>query len=56
MIDKIAMVAMLILYIVFLLIALFTYLIIRGVDICKTPEEQFDEDQEEMEYFSNKNK
>ena len=56
MIDTIAMIAMLILYIVFLLIALFTYLIIRGADVCKTPQERFDEEQEEMEYFSDKNK
>ena len=56
MIDTIAMIAMLILYIVFFLIALCTYLLIKGVDMCKTPQERFDEDQEEMEYVSSKNK
>lgn len=38
---------------IIILIALFTYLIILGVNLCKTDEEKAFEDQEQMEYLSN---
>lgn len=57
MLDKIAMITLLILYILMTLIALFTYLIIKGGSENKTDEEKFYEDEEQMNYLKNyKNK
>lgn len=57
MLDKIAMITFLVIYIFFLLITIFMYLVIRGADICKTDEERFFEDEEQMNYIKNyKNK
>lgn len=53
MLDKIAMITMLILYILFTLISLFIYLIIRVSDECKTDEERQIEDEEQMNYLKN---
>lgn len=51
MIDKIAMITMLILYIIVGLITLFTYLIIRGANENKTDYERRMEDEEQMKYL-----
>lgn len=51
MIDKIAMITMLILYILVGLIALFTYLIVRGASEDKTDYERRLEDEEQMRYL-----
>lgn len=51
MIDKIAMIAMLILYIIVGLASLFTYLAVRGANENKTREERFYEDEEQMQYL-----
>ncbi len=56
MLDKIAMITFLVVYIIGLIIALFMYLVIRGADICKTKEERFFEDEEQMKIVSKKNK
>ncbi len=57
MLDKIAMVTLLILYILMIFVSLFTYLIVRGGNECKTDEERFYEDEEQMNYLKNyKNK
>lgn len=57
MIDKIAMIALLILYIVSTLTAIFMYLIIVGGNKNKTNEEQRMEDEEQIKYLQNcKNK
>lgn len=57
MIDKIAMIVMLILYIVVGCASLFTYLLVRGANENKTVEERFFEDEEQMQYLKkNKNK
>lgn len=53
MIDKIAMIALLILYILVGAISLFTYLIIRCENESKTDEERFLEDEEQMNYLKN---
>lgn len=52
MIDKLAMIAMLILYISVGLIALFTYLIIRGESINKTDEEIQNDIDDEIKYLN----
>lgn len=51
MIDKIAIIAMLILYILVAFISLFTYLVIRGANENKTDEERKFEDEEQMQYL-----
>lgn len=51
MIDKIAMITMLILYILVGLIALFTYLIVRGGSENKTDYERKLEDEEQMRFL-----
>ena len=48
MLDKIAMITFLVVYIICLFVALLMYLVIRGADICKTDDERFDEDEEQM--------
>lgn len=53
MLDKIAMITFLVVYIFGLFAALFTYLIIRGVNESKTDEERFYEDEEQMNYIRN---
>ena len=40
MLDKIAMITFLVVYIIFLLITIFMYLVIVGTDKCKTDEER----------------
>lgn len=49
MMDKIALIVMLILYILVALISLFTYLVIRGANENKTDEERIFEDEEQMQ-------
>lgn len=49
--DKIAMITILIIYIIFALISLFTYLIIVGGNMNKTDEERRLEDEEQMNYL-----
>lgn len=56
MLDKITMVTFLIIYIIFLLITIFIYLVIRGADICKTDEERQIEDEEQMKIVSKVNR
>lgn len=56
MLDKIAMITFLVVYIICTLIAIFMYLVIRGADICKTDEERFFEDEEQMRIVSKDNK
>lgn len=57
MLDKIAMITLLVLYILMTLVALFTYLIVRGGSESKTKEERFYEDEEQMNCLKNyKNK
>lgn len=57
MIDKIAMIVMLILYILVGCTSLFTYLLVRGANENKTVEECFYEDEEQMQCLKeNKNK
>ena len=51
MLDKIAMITLLIIMIIFFLAVLFTYLIILGADKLETAEEKEIEDQEQMEYL-----
>lgn len=51
MLDKVAMITMLILYTLFTLISLFIYLIIRASDEYKTDEERQFEDEEQMNYL-----
>lgn len=53
MLDKIAMITLLVVYINGLFAAIFTYLIIRGADKLKTNEEKFYEDEEQMKYLKN---
>lgn len=53
MIDKIAMITLLILYILATLIALFIYLIIVGANKNKSAEEQKMEDEEQIKYLQN---
>lgn len=58
MIDKIAMITLLILYILATLTALFIYLIIRGGNEYKSEKEEMLEIEEEMKYwqdYKNKN-
>ena len=57
MLDKIAMITLLIMMIIFFLVIVFTYLVILGADRLETAEEKEIEDQEQMEYLKNyKNK
>lgn len=57
MLDKIAMITLLIIMIIFFLVIVFTYLVILGADRLETAEEKEIEDQEQMEYLKNyKNK
>lgn len=51
MIDKIAMITLLILYILATLTALFIYLIIRGGSESKSEKEEILENEEEMNYW-----
>lgn len=51
MLDKIAMIVMLILYVVFGLVALFMYLIIKASDENKAEWERKIEDEEQMNYL-----
>mgnify|MGYP000084316018 FL=1 len=51
MLDKIAMITLLIIMIIFFLAVVFTYLIILGADKSETAEEKEIEDQEQMEYL-----
>lgn len=53
MIDKIAMITLLILYILATLTALFIYLIIVGANKNKSAEEQRMEDEEQIKYLQN---
>lgn len=56
MMDKLAMITLLILYILVGVVSLFTYLIVRCENENKTNEERFIEDEEQMEYLSNHKK
>ena len=56
MLDKIAMITFLVVYIICLFISILMYLVIRGADICKTDEERFFEDEEQMKIVSKENK
>ena len=51
LLDKISMIVILIIYIIFTLIALFTYLIIVGANITKSEEERQLDDEEQMKYL-----
>ena len=53
MLDKIAMITFLVVYIICLVIALFMYLVIIGANKCKTDEEKLYEDEEQMKYLRN---
>jgi len=55
MLDKIAMITFLVVYIICLFVAILMYLVIRGADLCKTDEERFDEDEEQMKIVDNDN-
>ena len=51
MLDKVAMITFLILYVICLFITVFMYLVIIGANKNKTDEEKFYEDQEQLEYL-----
>ena len=51
MLDKVAMITFLILYVICLFITVFMYLVIIGANKNKTDEEKFYEDQEQVEYL-----
>ena len=51
MLDKIAMITFLIIYIICIIITLFMYLVIVGANKSKTNEERFYEDEEQMKYL-----
>lgn len=53
MLDKIAMITFLVVYIICLFIAILMYLVIRGADISKTDKERAFEDEEQMKYLKN---
>lgn len=53
MLDRIAMITFLVVYIIFLIITIFVYLVIVGADKCKTEEERRLEDEEQMNYLKN---
>lgn len=53
MMDKLAMITLLILYILIGTVSLFTYLMIRCENENKTDEERFLEDEEQMNYLKN---
>lgn len=53
MLDKIAMITFLVVYIICLFIAILMYLVLRGADISKTDEERAFEDEEQMKYLKN---
>ena len=52
MLDKVEMITFLVIYIICLFITIFMYLLIRGANICKTDEEKFFEDEEQMKLVS----
>lgn len=59
MLDKIAMITLLIIMIIFFVAVVFTYLVILGADKLETAEEKEIEDQEQMDYlrsYENKRK
>ena len=51
MLDKVAMITFLILYVICLFITVFMYLLIIGANKNKTDVEKFYEDQEQIEYL-----
>ncbi len=51
MLDKVAMITFLILYVICLFITVFMYLVIIGANRNKTDEENLYEDQEQIEYL-----
>ena len=51
MLDKVAMITFLILYVICLFITVFMYWVIIGANKNKTDEEKFYEDQEQIEYL-----
>ena len=53
MLDKIAMITFLVVYIIFLIITIFMYLVMVGADKCKTEEERRLEDEEQINYLRN---
>lgn len=53
MLDKIAMIILLILYILTTFVALFIYLVVRGGSENKTDIERYYEDKEQMDYLKN---
>lgn len=53
MLDKIAIITFLVVYIILLIITIFMYLVIVGADKCKTEEERRLEDEEQMNYLRN---
>ena len=53
MLDKIAIITFLVIYIIFLIIAIFMYLVIVGASNCKSEEERRFEDEEQMNYLRN---
>lgn len=53
MLDKIAIITFLVVYIICLFIAILMYLVIRGAYIYKTDEERAFEDEEQMNYLRN---
>ena len=53
MLNKIAMITFLVLYIIFIIITILMYLVIVGANICKTEEEKKLEDEEQMNYLRN---
>ena len=53
MLDKIAMITFLVVYIIFLIITIFMYLVMVGADKCKTEKERRLEDEEQMNYLRN---
>ena len=56
MLDKIAMITFLVIYIICLFITILMYSLIRGANLCKTDEERFYEDEEQMKIVSEKKK
>ena len=56
MLDKVAMITFLVIYIICLFITILMYLLIRGANLCKTDEERFYEDEEQMKIVSENKK
>lgn len=52
-IDKIALITLLVIMILFGITTIVMYLLIVGADMCKTDEERKIEDDEQMKYFRN---